>query len=135
MQCNKTFYDYFKENMDRLGAPCPENTFGTLTLAIATIKTLLTEIEKYGPKVTIAEIAVAGSGLEILGYLGAVGAAWYIGCCIGSLAVATGRSTSGGYSLGDLFATASINGVTSPYLNSILVLHNSRRHFSPVHMA
>lgn len=132
VRVRKTFYGYFKENMDAMGAPCPETLFSTATTATATIKTILAEIEKHGPSVTVAELAVAGTGLEILGFAAAGTAAAYVGICIGSLAVATGKSISGGYSLGDLFATAHLHDINSEYLAYILQHHNFQRKYSTI---
>lgn len=97
-----TFYDYFKENMESLNLAAPTNLFGTQQTAIATINGILSAIDKFGTRVTVLEIAGAGTRLELLGAIGAVGAAYYAGAAIGSLAVATGRTLAGGTSLGDV---------------------------------
>ena len=62
-------------------------------------------IAKYGPRVTIVELAIAGSGLEILAFLGPIEASAYVGACIGSIAVATLRKTTG-LSVLDVFEKA-----------------------------
>lgn len=74
------FYKYFKENMEALGlAPPPESLFGTQQLAISTITLILGYIDKFGTKVTMLEMARAGTGLERLATLSALGAAYYVG--------------------------------------------------------
>jgi len=128
----KTFYEYFKKNMDALGAPCPRTLFDSAMTATATIKTLVTEASKYGPGVTVAELAVAGTGLEQLGLASAGLASLYIGACIGSLAVATGRSLSGGYSIQDLLCTAHKHGISSPYLDQAITQHVNRMNYSTI---
>jgi hypothetical protein len=102
------FYRYFKENMESLGlAPPPESLFGTQQLAISTISTILGCVDKFGTKVTLLELIRAGSRLEQMAVVGAVGASYYAGAAIGSLAVATGRSLAGGTSLSDVLFEAS----------------------------
>ena len=44
------FYKYFKENMEALGLAAPESLFGTLQTAIGTAATILSQIDKYGPR-------------------------------------------------------------------------------------
>ena len=45
------FYKYFKENMEALGLAAPESLFGMLKTAIGTAATILSQIDKYGPRV------------------------------------------------------------------------------------
>lgn len=74
------FYKYFKENMEALGLnPPPESLFGTQQLALGTITTMLTYIDKFGTKVTVLDMVLAGTRLEKLATVGAVGAAYYAG--------------------------------------------------------
>lgn len=101
-------YKYFKKNMEDLGlAPRPESLFGTQQLAIGTINTILAFIDKFGTKVTVMEMIGAGTRLEQLAAVGTIGAAYYAGASIGSLAVATGRTISGGTALADVMLEAS----------------------------
>jgi hypothetical protein len=100
------FYKYFKENMDSLGLPAPENLFGTVGAAVGNAAAILSQIDKFGKGVTIGEIIGAGTRLEGLALVGGCSAAFYVGAVIGSLAVATGRSTAGGTSLADVLFTA-----------------------------
>jgi hypothetical protein len=107
---NKSFYQYFKENMNALGGlPAPEDFFGTKETAIATIAGIAKYIEKYGTRVTVHElweigpkwtavmaggataVSVSKAVLEGIVVLGGLSAAAYLGACIGSLAVATGE--------------------------------------------
>lgn len=116
------FYKYFKENMEALGlAPPPETLFGTQQLAVTTISAILAYIEKYGTKVTMLEMVGAGSRLEQLATLGALGAAFYVGAAIGSLAVATGRTISGGASIADVLFEASRRGFGRQWLTTLFV--------------
>ena len=101
------FYKYFKENMDALNLPAPENLYGSVATAQATISGLLGYIDKYGTRVTVLEMVGAGTNLERLATVAAVQAAYYIGAAIGSLAVATGRTLAGGTSLSDVLFEAS----------------------------
>jgi hypothetical protein len=114
------FYKYFKENMESLGlVPPPESLFGTQQLVISTTTLIIGYIDKFGTKVTVMEMARAGTGLERLATVGAMSASYYAGAVIGSLAVATGRSISGGTSLGDVLFAASKQGFGRPWLTSL----------------
>ena len=114
------FYKYFKENMEALGlAPPPETLFGTQQAAISTISTILGCIDKFGTKVTVLELIAAGTKLEQMAVVGAVGASYYAGAAIGSLAVATGRTLGGGTSLADVLFEASRWRLQRPWLTSL----------------
>jgi hypothetical protein len=106
-----SFYSYFKENMEALGLPAPESLYGTAATALATLSTLNTLLEKFGRNVTVTELARAGLRGERLLTMGSMLASFYIGAVIGSLAVALGRTLSGGTSLADALALASRNEV------------------------
>lgn len=115
------FYTYFKENMESLGlAPPPESLFGMQQLAVGTISTLVGCIDNFGARVTVLEIIGAGTKLEQLAVVGAVSAAYYAGAAIGSLAIATGRTLSGGTSLADVLFEASRWRLKRPWLASLL---------------
>lgn len=100
------FYVYFKENMESLGLPAPETLFGTLQTAVANASVILTQIDKFGRAVTLGELIGAGTKLEGLGVIAGCSAAFYVGAVIGSIAVATGRSLSGGTSMMDVIFAA-----------------------------
>ena len=100
------FWKYFSENMNELGLLAPQELFGTSTATYATLKAIMTYLDKMGPKTMVSELAGAGTGLEKLATVGAVGASLYVGAIIGSLAVATGRSLSGGSTIADAIIAA-----------------------------
>lgn len=114
------FYGYFKENMDALGLPAPESLFGSVQSAVGTAAVILGFVDKFGTKVTVREMIGAGTRLEALGVAGACAAAFYVGAVIGSLAVATGRTLSGGTSLADVLFEASRLELKRPWLTSLL---------------
>jgi ABC-type branched-subunit amino acid transport system substrate-binding protein len=114
------FYKYFKENMDGLGLPAPETLFGTLQAATGNAVVLLTQIDKFGKAVTIADLIGAGTRLEALATIGACSAAFYVGAVIGSIAVATGRSLAGGTSIADVLALANRYNLNRPWLHTTL---------------
>lgn len=94
-----TFYEAFAQNMEQLGVPAPKRLFDSVTTATATVVAINRAIVTYGPKVTLKEIVLTmpalftASALVELGTLTAeITAAFYVGCCIGSLLVATGHS-------------------------------------------
>ncbi len=110
------FYKYFKENMESLGLPAPETLFGSLQAAIANTTVILSQIDKFGKSVTVGELVGAGTRLEQLGVIAGCSAAFYVGAVIGSIAVATGRSLSGGTSLSDVIFTANKYNLNRPWL-------------------
>ena len=114
------FYEYFEENMKGLGLPAPETLFGTLQTAVANATVILSQLEKFGTTVTIGELIGAGTRLEGLGSIAACSAAFYVGAVIGSIAVATGRSLSGGTSIADVLFTANRFNLNRPWLISSL---------------
>ena len=129
MSENKTFYAYFKENMEGLGLPAPESLFSTVAAAVGTISAMVAVLEKYGENVTVAELVGTGSAAsEYLLVVGACSAAFYVGACIGSLAVATGKKLSGGqnlfdcieYLLSDIPVWLKEKTLTNPILNPAL---------------
>jgi len=115
------FYQYFKENMDGLGLPAPESLFGTLQTTVATVTVLLTNIDKFGKTVTVRELIGAGTRLEKLATVAALSAAFYVGACIGSLAVATGRTLAGGVSIADVLLLARRHQIDRAWLTPVLL--------------
>ena len=118
---SNSFYFYFKQNMDCLGLPAPESIYGTLTLALASSTTILVQIEKFGQAVTVGDLIGAGTLLEGLNVIGALSAAYYVGAVIGSIAVATGNSISGGLSIADVVYAANKHNLNRPWLIDSLV--------------
>jgi hypothetical protein len=114
------FYQYFKENMESMGLPAPATLFGSLTSAVATATTILSQIDKFGKTVTVAEIVGAGSRLEQLAVLGACSAAFYVGAVIGSIAVATGRTLGNGTTIAEVLLSARRHGLNRDWLHDCL---------------
>jgi len=114
------FYSYFKENMDSLGLPAPEGLFGSLNATVGNAAVLMSQIDKLGRGVTMREIAVADTRLKGLGVIGACSAAFYVGAIIGSIAVATGRSASGGTALADVLFAAKRHDLDRDWLASVI---------------
>lgn len=114
------FYGHFRENMEGMGLPAPETLFGTLQTAVGNATLILTQIDKFGRAVTIGELIGAGTRLEGLSVVAGCSAAFYVGAVIGSIAVATGRSLSGGHSLVDVLATADRHNLNRPWLVEVL---------------
>jgi hypothetical protein len=65
------------------------------------------------------ELVRAGTRLEQLTVIGTLGATYYAGAAIGSLAVATGQTISGGTSLGDVLFEASRRRFERQWLTSL----------------
>ena len=114
------FYKYFKENMDALGLAAPDSLFGTLQAAVGTAATIISQIDKYGQRVTVGDLVRGATRLEQLTYLGSVCAAFYVGAVIGSIAVATGRSIAGGTSIADVMFAATRHDLNRAWLLSVL---------------
>lgn len=119
------FYKYFRENMEALGLTAPESLFGTLEASVGRAAAIIVAIEKMGAKVTVAEVVGAGTNLEKLAVIGSVSAAYYVGAVIGSIAVATGRSLSGGTSLSDVLFVTHKYKLATPWLKNILTVNRS----------
>lgn len=115
---SNTFYPAFKQNMNAMGLPAPENLYGTLSLAIANANAVLTQIDKFGKSVTVGELIGAGTMLEGIGVISACSAAFYVGAIIGSIAVATGHSIFGGVTIADIIFTANRYNLNRPWLVS-----------------
>jgi hypothetical protein len=132
------FYKYFKENMDGLGLPTPENLFGTSQSAVSTASTLLGLIDRFGKDKNVGELLSAGTKGGKLAVLSTINASFYVGAVIGSIAVATGRNLAGGTSLADVLLEAQMNQLHRPWLASILVRHPKilkRRKITPFRRA
>ena len=110
------FHKYFKENMEGLGLPAPETLYGNLQFALANATAMAKYVDQFGTRVTVKEMMKAGTRLEQLATAGAVSAAFYVGAVIGSIAVAAGRTLSGGVSMSDVLCTAARCGVNASWL-------------------
>jgi hypothetical protein len=80
---------------------------------------------KYGEKWAVFPLFAADSVksdrlLEQLATTGAVSASFYVGAVIGSIAVATGRTLSGGTSIADVLSFATRSNVNKPWLHTML---------------
>lgn len=117
------FYRYFKENMDALGLPAPESLYGNLQVAVTNASALVKYAEQFGPRVTVVEMAKLGTKFEQLLTIGACSASYYVGAVIGSIAVATGRSLSGGTSIADVLLSAQRHGLQPPWLHNVLACY------------
>lgn len=88
------FFKKFKENMEDLGLPVPTSLFETESKALVTIAALAVSLTKISKTATIGDLIAEGLlGRELtvgLAYLISLNAAFYLGACIGSFAVATG---------------------------------------------
>ena len=115
------FYSYFKENMLSMGLPAPETLFGTLQAAVANATIIISQIDKFGSTVTIGELMAAGTKLEALGTITACSAAFYVGAVIGSIAVATGRSISGGVTVSDAMFVANQYNLNRHWLATAII--------------
>ncbi|KQV44977.1 hypothetical protein [Duganella sp. Root336D2] len=117
------FYQYFRENMESLGLPAPVSLFGSLQMALANAAAFIAHIDKFGQRITVGEMIGAGLRAEKLGAIATMGAAFYVGAVIGSIAVATGRTLSGGVSLADVMWDIRCNGLYRPWLADTMRRH------------
>jgi hypothetical protein len=81
------------------GLPAPDGLFDSAAKATATITALAKAMHDYPPRVTLREIwktlpvvLSAPAVLEGATVVGGLGAAYYVGACLGSLLAATGQS-------------------------------------------
>lgn len=133
----KSFYDYFKENMEELGLPAPHSLFTTQSAALATAKAILDALKVVGgasSTVTVGEIIGATTGLEALTVVAGLSASFYVGAVIGSIAVAAGKclsdlvavsnpSVTNNPNISQVMAFASRNNLNIPGLEYILTAH------------
>lgn len=101
------FYGSFRENMDSLGMPAPTSLFATGKQTKETITAIMGAMKAFGAKATLGEILGTIPSLSAAGDLFTLGSAiyasFYVGACIGSFAIATQRSLTGGKQLIDFF--------------------------------
>ena len=96
------FYKYFKENMEAMGLSAPASLFDSAGKALATVKTYMDFVKKFGTKVTVREAIGAGVMEEQMAVAGAVYASYYTGAVIGSICVAIQRCAMGGTTIADI---------------------------------
>jgi len=108
MSDDKTFYYYFKRNLKEMGLVCPETIFEKFTFAVANTALISGYVNaNHGKTVGAALSALTNSlkysrgALVVNGVISKVavgalelGAAYYVGGCIGSLTVASLHSHS-----------------------------------------
>lgn len=110
------FYKYFKENMEALHLSAPDEFFSSQEKALGAAYTITKAIDTFGPRVTVGELIGAGILSEKLCIAVSMGAAYYLGAVIGSIAVATGRSISGGVTIADVLFVANEHNLNRPWL-------------------
>jgi hypothetical protein len=116
----RSWFSYWKENMEALGFVIPSSLVLSEGMVLGFVSAIVAALEKFGPRVTIGELVGAGLLGEQLMFLGALSAAGFAGAAIGSAAVATGRSLSGGTSLSDVLEYAMANRVLTPQTRQVL---------------
>ncbi len=108
MADDKTFYYYFKRNMKEMGLVCPETIFEKFTYAVANTAAISAYVNTNHGKTLGAVILALKNNLKysrgalvVIGMISKVavgalelGAAYYVGGCIGSLTVASLHSYS-----------------------------------------
>jgi len=97
------FGKYFRENMDALGLPTPTSMFDNYNSAVGNASLMAGAVYKFGARATIAELVGATFLSEKLLVAASVGAVWYTGATVGSIAVASGRSLGCGARISDMF--------------------------------
>lgn len=117
------FVKYYKANMAALGLPTPSGLFDGVTAITATTVALAEGVTKYGTKITVTELAIAGTALERLKFIAVVSAAFYAGAAIGSIAVATGRTIGCGASIADALWAARKLGIEQGWIQDVLITH------------
>ena len=119
-QCYKPgdFKTYFNENMKDLGLPVPQTLFDNLNAAVANAGLVLDALETLGTGATMAEVIKATTGLEKFKVAASLGASFYVGAVIGSIAVASGRSVGCGNRMSDMFVFLQKNNLAFDGWNS-----------------
>ncbi|WP_263146259.1 hypothetical protein [Pseudomonas sp. RIT-PI-AD] len=109
--------------MDQIYMTLTETIDGTFKMVMGDILYLMSFHEKYGSKVTVADLRGAGTMKDAAKVLAAIGSAGYLGAMIGSAAVATGRYGACGSYIIDAFAFARMHNLDRPWLISHLQRH------------
>lgn len=117
------FKKYFNENMKAMNLPVPSTLFDNFNAAIANAGLILEALNTLGKGATIAEIIKATTGLEKLKVAASLGAAYYVGAAIGSIAVASGRSLGCGYRISDMFVFLEQTNLKFDNWNSFYMMH------------
>lgn len=107
---------YFDENMNDLGMPPPDSIYSKAVIALGTWKGITAAVERFGPRVTIYELAKAGLRTDFEVMAGGMIASAYVGGVIGSAAVATGRHMACGTRMIDAIGYARTNYPDAPWL-------------------
>jgi hypothetical protein len=101
------FVKYFKENMAAMNMPAPDSLFATGTKAKDTIAAIAGALKAFGGTATLGEIILTVPSLAAAGdyfvLYGAINASFYLGACIGSVAIAMQRSMFDGKQIVDFF--------------------------------
>lgn len=126
------FKKYFNENMNDLGLPVPQTLFDNFNAAVANAGLILEAIGTLGRSASMAEVIKATTGLEKLKVAASLGASFYAGAVVGSIAVASGRSLGCGYRISDMFVFLHQNdlqfeGWNAFYINNPEILDKSNR--------
>jgi hypothetical protein len=58
-----SFYGYFRQNMNAIGLPAPEQLYGTVGGAVGAAKMVRGYIEKFGPRVTVSARVLGNGGV------------------------------------------------------------------------
>ncbi|MAA76143.1 MAG: hypothetical protein CMN28_15740 [Salinisphaeraceae bacterium] len=125
------FGKYFRENMAGLGLPVPATLFDNFNAAVANATLMANTLSTLGAGATVGEVIGATVALEKLGVVAGLGASYYLGAVVGSIAVASGRSLGCGRSLADVLIFLSqhqlaYSGVRTHLLQNPEILDPSR---------
>ena len=107
--------------MKDLGLPVPQTLFDNFNAAVANAGLILETLGTLGKGATMAEVIKATTGLERLKVAASLGASFYVGAIIGSIAVASGRSLGCGNRISDTFVFIHQNNLTFDGWNSFYV--------------
>ena len=140
-QCYKSgdFKKYFNENMRELGLPFPSTFFDSYNSAVAHAIVMVEALKTLGKGATVGELIGATTGLEKLKVVAALGAAYYVGAVIGSIAIASGRSLGCGYKISNMFVFLEQNNLKFENWNLFYTMHpeilNKRHKFRKIYYA
>ena len=133
MNCSNDlgFAHYYEKNMNALGLPAPTSFYTSVVVATATAKGMAEAIAMYGRNATLGQIAfrvtagyaVAPIVVRAGAFILSLGAAYYAGACIGSIAVAVIKANgcSGKVSVAQVMGWARENGIYDNWIESELI--------------
>ena len=133
-QPDANFHKYFKQRMAMMGFDTPKGYFDTAKQAAKTAAELLAAFTLLPKTATAAELIGATVLAEQVAVAITVGAAFYLGCVIGSLMVAATKTMGCEYSITEMSIFLEMNQLKFDGWNEFFHSHPSLFRETPKHL-